>query len=131
MFPVVAPSPKGLPSHIPNHIVKEIVAVTAAGKVVCVHSTAVASTAPCPLPNAHTNLHMYCTHVYLLIRDFKLADYNFFSSKRVFLRYQSHRILAIELLGFELSGPVLVAHLLQGEEEEREGEKGGKVGGRK
>ena len=55
MFPLVAPSPKGLPSHIPNHIVKEIVAVTVAGKVVCVHSTAVASTAPCPLPNAHTN----------------------------------------------------------------------------
>ena len=61
--------------------------------------------------------------MYLLISDFKLADYNFFSSKRVFLRYQSHRVLAIELLGFELSGPILVTHLLEGEEEEREREK--------
>ena len=52
------------------------------------------------------------TCIYLLISDFKLADYNFFSSKRVFLRYQSHRVLAIELLGFELSGPVLMTHLL-------------------
>ena len=37
VFPLVAPSPKGLPSHIPSHIVKGIVAVTATGKVVCVH----------------------------------------------------------------------------------------------
>ena len=107
MFPLAAPSPKGPPpphtKHIPSHVLKEILAITAQEKAVYVVTagqtrTAVGSTAPCPLllpthtHSSYVRAVYVCTPVLagwpthavqtnLLVCDIKLANYNFLGSK--------------------------------------------------
>ena len=107
MFPLAAPSPKGPPpphtKHIPSHLLKEILAITAQEKAVYIATagqtrTAVGSTAPCPLllpthtHSSYVRAVYVCTPVLagwpthtvqtnLLVCDIKLANDNFLGSK--------------------------------------------------